>query len=119
MATKDTLVRAGFWGAQADAMVNTWATGLTAAGTTQATAYVLTEDASVFGTVAASSGALLKPLKGSQTVYNAGANTLTVYPPVGGTINAGSANAGFSVAANKTCTFLSPDGIAFYALLSA
>jgi hypothetical protein len=37
---------------------------------------------------------------------NHGANTLSVYPPTGGKIANGSANAAFSVAANKMATFV-------------
>jgi hypothetical protein len=100
--------------------------GLTAAGTTQATALLLPRDFNVFTTVAAGSGCIL-PYGEDQTVssqsvapagttvasvgtlevgdtitvVNRGANALLVYPQGTGTIQGGSAGAGFSIAVNK------------------
>jgi hypothetical protein len=121
MTFETKLVQAGVYSTGAKALAGgDMAVGLVAAGTTQATAFALTNDISVFGTVAASSGAIL-PLFGSAycTVFNGGANALAVYPPVGGTINAAAANAAFSVGAGKSATFMSPDGITWVANLSA
>jgi uncharacterized protein (AIM24 family) len=53
------------------------------------------------------------------TVTNHGANTLTVYPATGGKIANGSANAGFSVPANKSAFFQCIDGTSWAACLSA
>ena len=82
-------------------------TGQTATGTTQATAFPISAATTVFGTAPASSGAVLPTLSAGDEVWvtNYGANTLTVYPPVGGAINNGSANAGVSIAANGTTAF--------------
>lgn len=78
-------------------------TGATATGTTQATGYALTQDVTVFSTVGASSGATCPNVgAGSIVIYNGGANSLTVYPPVGGKINSGATNGGVTVATN-TC----------------
>lgn len=86
---------------------------LTATGSTQGTALALPSDFNVFGTVAASTGAIL-PASGINVnitdqyfVVNHGANTLTVYPPTGGKIGTAATNAGFSVAAGKMATFVS------------
>lgn len=86
--------------------------GAIATGTTQATAYVLAACVTRFGTVAASTGALLPPAAPGDDyiVANFGANTLTVYPPLGGSIDNGSANAGVTVAANATKWFTCVDG---------
>lgn len=48
------------------------------------------------------------------------ADSMNVFPPTGGTINAGSANAAFAVAAGKTAIFIQAvDGGTWYALLTA
>lgn len=119
MATHDKLVKTGIWGETAKAVVGDMATGLTAAGSTQATALALTADHNKIGTAALNTGVLLRKVAGMQTVYNGGANAVSVYPPVGGTINSGAANAAFSVATTKTAAFLSADGVNFIAVLSA
>lgn len=70
--------------------VATVSTGLTAAGTTQATALALTTDWNDFSTVAANSGCRLQARKAGQVqdVFNGGANAERVYPPVGCQIDA-------------------------------
>lgn len=92
----------------------------TATGTNQATAFVLTANMTIFGTVAASTGALLPSATGSGPyfTFNNGANTLTVYPATGETINASTANTGYSVSAGKGARF-DPHGNTWMANLSA
>nr|WP_314859322.1 hypothetical protein [uncultured Undibacterium sp.] len=119
MATQDKLVSLGMWPTLAAALEGDWATAVTATGATQATAVLLTADTTMFSTVAASTGAVLRPVVGRQIVFNGGANALLVYPPVGGKVNALATNAGFSQAAGKVAEFVSPDGVIFIALLSA
>lgn len=95
---------------------------LTATGTVQGNALPITEEMNVFTVVAAGTGAILRSDLGpgdEQDVANYGANALLVYPPVGGIIQAGALNAGFSVAANKVAKFKSRDGLRFTAILSA
>ncbi len=78
-------------------------TGVTATGTTQATAYSIQAVNSVFGAVASGAGAVLPTAiqAGEEgTVTNYGANSVTIYPPLGGTINGGALNAGVTVAVN-------------------
>lgn len=87
----------------------TCAYGLTATGSTQGTAYAVAYDNNCFTTVAAGTGAILpaSPIPGDEVfIANLGANALTVYPGSGDIINALSANAGFSVAAGKSCLFI-------------
>lgn len=82
-------------------------TALTATGNSQGTALALLSSFSIFGTVAASTGAIL-PAAGAQDdfmVYNGGASTLTVYPASGQQINGLAANTGVSVPANKGAIF--------------
>src|SRR5258708_3672585 len=79
------------------------ATALAATGTTQATALSLTADANFVSTVGASSGVIVyNGVIGDSCfiVNDAGANALTVYPPVGGKFNSLATNTGFSLAAN-------------------
>jgi len=52
-------------------------------------------------------------------VINSGANSVNVFPFLGDSINALSANAAFAVAAGKTAVFYSPVANIWYALLSA
>lgn len=85
-------------------------TGATATGATQGTAYQISAVNTKFGTVAASTGAILPPASVTSpgdelTVSNFGANTLNVYPAVGGAIDNGSANAAVTIAANATKIF--------------
>ena len=61
-------------------------TAITSAGTTQATATELTAMDSEVTTVASNSGVILNRLIApgeEQTIFNAGANSLKVYPPTG------------------------------------
>ena len=97
------------------------ASALTAAGSTQGTALQLGAATNAFTTVAASTGALL-PIAGigdEVKVWNAGANTLSVYGQTGEAIGAGAANAAFSVAANKGASFTKVTGTLWIPILSA
>lgn len=87
------------------------ATGLTAQGASQITALPLPGVYNVFSTVAASTGAILPfaPTGGEEIevmVRNAGANALSVYPPVNYKINNGATNAAVSVAAGAASRFV-------------
>lgn len=91
-------------------------TGLVAQGTTQATALPLSGSFNVFGTVAASTGCVLPAglnKNGEVLVKNNGANTLNVFPPLGGKINGGTANAAVTVAAAAALRLIS-DGVGNY-----
>jgi hypothetical protein len=76
--------------------------GLTATGTTQATAFPIAAQTNAFITVTANSGAILPtlnksgnplPIGTSVKVFNRGASNLLVYPPTGGFIETLAANA--------------------------
>jgi hypothetical protein len=97
------------------------ATGLTAAGSTQGTALALVASNNVVATTGASTGVILPAVQGGEEVwvYNAGASTLTVYPPTGAAINSGAANAGFAVATTKSATFKFVSNTVIIANLSA
>jgi len=124
MTTTNNLLGTGNSGLSTQATLGILASGLTATGNNQGTALAIPSDFAVFTTVAASTGTILpSSAQGAHatdwyTVVNHGANTLSVYPPVGGKIANGSANAAFSVAATKTAAFLSIDGTNWAASLS-
>jgi hypothetical protein len=108
MTTKDRLVRAGLHTSQADAVLGLAQTGITATGSSQTDAYALSASNSSFSTVALNTGAVLpsNASVGDQFwVQNLGANPLSVYPPSGGAIDSGAANAAKAVAAGKTAIF--------------
>jgi hypothetical protein len=98
-------------------------TGLTAlAGGGQTGATLLTGSICRVSTVATAADSVILPnaFAGREHhVINAGANSMNVFPAVGETINALSANTAFAVAAGKTCSFFSPADGAWYANLSA
>lgn len=79
---------------------NSVATGLVATGANQANALALTADINMFATVAGGAGAILATLNPGDvmTVFNGGANPLTLYPPVGAKINGLGANAAYNIA---------------------
>lgn len=95
--------------------------GLSAAGTTQGTATVITKQTNEFTTVSAGQGAKLPSPEQGEFIFvaNAGANALLVYPDTGHSINALAANAGFSLAAGKNALFWAATASKWYALLSA
>lgn len=80
------------------------ATGLSGAGTTQGTATSVTASVNYFSTVAAGSGAVLTTGP-YQTIYNAGVNSLKVYPPSGAKINQLATNAPILLSINTCATF--------------
>jgi hypothetical protein len=98
------------------------ATSLSAAGTTQGTATELTATDNEITTVAANAGVILasKLAPGDeQTVYNAGANPLKIYPPSGMLIRPLSANTAMTLAVNSGCLFKCASTTIIYGILSA
>jgi len=89
-------------------------TGLTAAGTGQSDATLVPSDFSVWTLTSGSNyGARLPASAGNVAqitdnyiLVNHTGQTMKVYPPTGGTIANGAANAPFSVLTTKTATFL-------------
>lgn len=123
MGLSKDVVGSGVSGSAALALHGTVATGLTAAGTNQATGLALINAVNVFGTVGASSAAVLPvgSLSDDVWVRNGGANALSLFPPVGGTINAIAANTALSVAAGKDVQLkcVSNSGLTWIALVGA
>jgi hypothetical protein len=84
--------------------------GITATGTNQATAYPLGPHKLAVHVTSVPSGTgviLPSPRVGSIVLIrnDDGSNSLSVYPPSGGTINGGSANAASTVTAGSSATF--------------
>ena len=107
--------------AAADIPPSSVATGLTAAGSTQATALALTAAINEVTTVASGTGVAL-PLAAAGievSVVNAGANALAIYPASGGQIDALGTNAARSLAAGGRATFRAVSGTGWYGFVSA
>lgn len=122
MSVTQRLMGSGFSALQATNVIGDFNSALTATGSTQTDALLLSAVNSEFTTVASGTGARLPASlsPGDQfTVYNGGANALLVYPPTGESIQSGAANAGFSVAANKPAMFIKRSNTAWAAVLSA
>ena len=98
------------------------AAALSAAGTTQGTATELTAADNELTTVGAGSGVALASAIASgdsQTVFNAGANAVKVYPPSGMKINSLAANAPMLLATNTGCLFKCISATRVFGILSA
>ena len=109
---------------QALAILGSLSAGVSAAGTVQSTATLLTSANNIVTTVGAGSGVRL-PLTPSVSandrlhVANHGANTLAVYPPSGGKLSNNTANVPAMIAVNKCADFFCIDGTNYTALLGA
>ena len=96
-------------------------TGLIATGSSQATAFLLTNNTQhEFTTVAPLTGAILPVgvTPSEVSVYNDGASSLSIYPPPGGSIDAGTANVSVSLAAGSGATFWASTRSNWYHLVS-
>ena len=99
-------------------------TAVSAAGTTQATATLLTASVSVVTTCAAGAGVRLPvtptvSARDRLTAANHTANTLACYPPTGGKLGAQTTNAPALIAPGKSADFVCLDGTNYAALLGA
>lgn len=104
MATKAELMAGGMPAALANKIgQDATVSGITATGSTQNDAFQIVSSSTIFGTVAASTGAILPSAhgKGLYTIFNGGANALTIYPAVGEKINNSATNASISIPTSK------------------
>lgn len=95
---------------------------LAAAGTTQATAAPVVNDVTTISNNTAANGVILPVPTAGQTFYIIPAlatNAPKVYPPVGGSINFGTANASVAITAQKLAQFIALDSVGNYALLQS
>jgi len=121
MTTTVNLNGSGVPGLTADAITGFVTLAQTATGASQGS-LALVSDFVVYTTSTASNGPTLPATAGSGDSYliaNNTANSINVWPPVGGAIGTGSANAALAVGAGKTCTFYALGNGNFVANLSA
>ena len=111
----------GFSQGQAIAIGGTYKAAISAAGTTQGTATALTAANNNISTVAASAGVKLPAVQPGDVVavFNAGANTLTVYPPTSAAFNALAVNAGVLLGTNTYAEFNCVTSTLWFVNLSA
>lgn len=103
MALSNELMAAGMAAGLANPLgLDTPQTGVSAAGSSQATATALTADAAIVSTVSSSQGVIVPNRPGFFAVTNTSATSLTVYPPVGSTFAGSSLNAGRTLTQNQT-----------------
>ena len=106
----------------AEVLCKDTATSISAAGTTQGTATELTAADNEITTAAAGSGCVLSSELAAgdeQSVFNAGANAVKIYPPSGMKINALAANAAMLLAVNTGCIFKCVSTTRVFGVLSA
>lgn len=118
----ETRARRGGWTGTGSDVV----TGITvgSGNNSQALAVALTGDVNVIGTSSATASTGVRLPAGvaagdTVAVYNAGANAAAIYPQVGGTINALSANAALSLAAGGKALLIATSATTWTAIVSA
>lgn len=112
----------GIAGMSVQALCQDAGTSLSAAGTTQGTATELVNADNEVTTVASGAGVVLASLGSAgdtQTVFNAGANPLKIYPPSGKSINALTANLPMTLGTNTGCLFKFVSSTRIFGVLSA
>ena len=121
MALTARIISAGNSPNSAQQIVGDFASGLTATGNSQATALALGAAVNAFSTVASSTGAILPGASpgDSVKVWNAGAQTLSVYGQGTEAIGSGGASAAFSVATTKGALFTKVSNTLWIPILSA
>ena len=94
------------------------ATGISAAGTTQAGGTVLAKAINVVSTVLSGNGVVLPVAVAGMriTVVNTSANSLAVYPAASGIINSQAANAAYTQPAGARLDFVSISTTQWYTL---
>lgn len=112
----------GVAGLTVQALCQDTGTSLSAAGTTQGTATELVNADNEVTTVASGAGVVLASLGSAgdtQTVFNAGANPLNVYPPSGKSINSLTANLPMILPIRTGCLFKFVSSSRIFGVLSA
>jgi hypothetical protein len=97
-------------------MIQSVATGISAGGGIQPNAVPLTTDISVVSTVSTGTGVLLPTAVAGMmlTIINTSANSLLVYPAIGGTINSQAVNAAFTQTAGNRLQYVATTGTQWY-----
>lgn len=121
MTTTVNLNGSGVPGLTADAITGFVTTAQTATGSAQG-GQTMPTDIVVYTTSTVNYGPTLPSTAQSGDSYfiaNNTANSINVWPPTGGAIGSGSANAALAVPAGKTGKFISIGGVNWIAILSA
>ncbi len=119
MALKSELMAVGMPPAQANRLGQDAVQTVSAAGTNQATATVLTGNFTIVSVTGASTGVLAKSVSdGPQLIYNQGASTLQVYGNGTETINGIAGSTGVSVPTAKSVLLIGA-GTGSIAVISA
>ena len=97
-------------------LIRSVSTGISANGSTQGTATVLTKEFNQVSTVSSGQGVVLPTgvVGMAITIINSSANSLLVYPASGGAINSLSANASYSHPATGTLQYITLTGTQWY-----
>lgn len=115
MGSIKTIMGAGLSGLAARSVgAGTTATGLTAAGSTNADALQLVADSNLVTTTGSGTGVLLPNAEDRSVVYvgNGGSNALKIYPPASGQLNNQTATTGsITVGAGKGAVCVRLDNI--------
>lgn len=121
MAISKQLMGAGFSAGQANAVGGSVNANVTAAGTAQGDATLLTAAVNNIGTAASSTGVRLpQGQPGDELVIlNSGAQTVAVYPPTGAKINAGTTNSALNVVAGAAILVKQVSATLFISVLTA
>lgn len=117
MPLKSELMASGMSAAEASKLGLDPVAAFTAAGTTQATATVLSGNVANVTTSAIGAGVMVGFSREKNVVFNAGPNVLTIYPPVGSTILGQAVNVGIQLAPSQTA-ILEGDGTTLVALVN-
>jgi len=121
MTTTVNLTGSGTPGLTADAITGFVTIGQTATGASQG-ALAMPTDVNVYSTSTAANGPTLPSTAQSGDSYfvaNNTANSMNVWPPVGGKIGSGSTDAALAVGAGKAAKFVSIGSGNWFAIVSA
>lgn len=116
------LMGSGLSAGTAKSIAGRLVTGLTSTGSTsQANSLAVYSEINVVTTTGANTGVRLPSLSAGDTmmIVNLGASTLFVYPPVGGALNGGSANAKIDVATLKAASLVCINGLDWALIVGA
>jgi len=121
MATAVDIMKGGASAGLAQAINGQVNSAMTGAGTVQGDGTAITASVSVFTTVSSGTGGTLADsmIGDEYEILNLGANSLTVYPPSGGRINAVATNGGFTLATNTAVKVKKFTATRWMAFLSA
>jgi len=122
MTLKANLAGTGIAPATAQNIVGTVLNTQTATGSSsQANSFAITADITIFTVAASNSGARLPTTATAGDnffIANYDANTMIIYPPVGGILNGGSLNAGVNLTTKKSAECICIDNLNYIVMLS-